>query len=225
MLRTSRMYIIDQDVSPDGDPIELTYENGHYTVWVAGEALMSSEMYGSERKMAALAANHVGQRDAAKVLVGGLGLGHTLRAALDHFGRNAGIMVAELLPVIVRHHYGVLENLAGAPLRDQRVTLFEGDVLCAVSLDQWDAILLDVDNGPLAFTVASNAELYTDSGVRRFYDALTPGGILVLWSASRCRGFLKFVKRLGLPIRSVRTPSGGPEKKVKHTLFVIEKPD
>lgn len=222
-LELSAVYVIDQDVSPDGEPVELTYENGHYTVWVAGSALMSSGMHRSEREMAVVAAKYVGHRKHARVLIGGLGLGYTLRATLDSFSSDAEITVAELLPIIIRHHRGVLEPLAKYPLRDRRVTLFEGNVLHAVSNGPWDAALLDVDNGAEAFTVSGNAELYTEAGLRSFHDSLTPGGVLIIWSASPNRNFVRYLQSLGLRVRAVRTRAGGPEKKVKHTLFVIER--
>jgi spermidine synthase len=214
--------VIDSDVTPNGEPIELVFEAGHYVVRVNGSPLMSSSMYGSEQAMAAVAAEKVGQRSCPRVLVGGLGMGFTLRAALDKFGAEAEVTVAELMPAVVRYNRGELGALTDHPLQDPRVTLFEGDVRGALSDGGWDAVLMDVDNGPEAFTVPSNEGLYSSAGVQMTVESLAPGGVLIIWSAFRSRTFERLVEGLGLTIDTRRVRARETGKGPFHTLFVIE---
>lgn len=216
--------IIDSDVTADGDTIELVFEAGQYLVKINGAPLMSAAMYGSEQAMAKIAAERLGNRARARVLVGGLGMGYTLRAALDGFSAEARMTVAELLPAVIRFNRGELAQLAQHPLDDPRVTLFEGDVRDQFSPGAWDAVLLDVDNGPEAFTVPGNASLYSRAGIQRMAASLAPGGVCVIWSAFASAEFERLVAGCGLLIesRAVRARASG--KGPRHTLFVIQRP-
>ncbi len=210
-------------MTPDGEPIELSLESGYYVVRVDGASLMSSAEFGSEQAMATVAAERVGRRAGARVLVGGLGMGFTLRAALECFGPRARVVVAELMPAVVRFNRGELGTLAERPLDDPRVTLIEADVREPLSRGGWDAVLLDVDNGPEAFTVPSNVGLYTREGVRNMVDALSPGGVIVVWSAFPSQAFERDVRRLGVAIESRHVRARASGKGPRHTLFVISK--
>jgi len=214
--------VIDTDVTPNGEPIELVFERGHYVVRIEGEALMSSAMHGSEEAMAKLAARRLRDRSPSRVLVGGLGMGFTLRAALESFEPRVQITVAELIPAVVRFNHGELGDLADHPLQDRRVTLFQGDVSTAMSHGNWDAVLMDVDNGPDAFTVWSNEDLYTADGIQKATDALSPGGVFVLWSAAPSPEFVRVGASIGVSIEPHRVRARAKGKGPRHTLFVIQ---
>jgi spermidine synthase len=186
-----------------------------------GKPLMSSRMHGSEQALATLACQRVCQPEAC-VLVGGLGMGFTLRATLDLLTAEATVVVAELVPAVIEWNRGVLGPLAGQPLRDPRVLVETGDVAETLqsSIGRFDAVLLDVDNGPDAFTAATNARLYSDQGLAAARIALKPGGVLAVWSAWEDRRFeqrLRYAKFI-VEVERVRgrLKKGGP----KHTIFI-----
>ena len=215
--------ILDVSQTPDGKRLELAKEGGHYVIRVAGATLMTSAAHGSERALATWAAEALGPRSSPRVLVGGLGMGFTLRAALVSFGKEAHITVAELLPQIIAYNRGELGEVAGRPLADRRVLLFEGDVRVPLTKGGWDAVLLDVDNGPDPFTASGNAGLYDDAGVSMLRRALTPGGVLAVWSAYPCRPFEKRLRRAGLRCKTRQCFARGEVRKgAKHTLFLAQ---
>ena len=216
--------LLDQTTTPDGEPLELALERGHYVLRVGSQILMSSACHGSERAMASVAAERLEGREGLRVLVGGLGMGHTLRAALDVFGRKTRITVAELLPPVIRYNQGLLAPLANHPLRDRRVTLFEGDVAVALAEGDWDAVLLDVDNGPDAMVVGENANLYGETGSRRLAAALRPGGVAVVWAAYPSRAYERTLRGAGLTVTTRRVHARWPlAKGGKHVLFIAER--
>jgi len=213
--------VLETGQTPDGDRLELTLEHGHHIIRVGGINLMSSQMRGSEEAMATYARREIPDIGAPRVLVGGLGMGFTLRAALATMGPGAEVWVAELLPAIVDFNRGVLAHLAGRPLDDPRVRLFVGDVRTKMEEGGWDAILLDVDNGPEAFTARDNDRLYSRRGVARFMSALSPGGVVVIWSVKPSRRFRDRLRRAGLGVRTVTVSGRWPNPKgPRHTLFV-----
>jgi spermidine synthase len=217
--------VLDRSTTPDGERLELAIEHGHHIIRVAGIPLMSSDMRGSEEAMAEVAREELGDIEAPRVLVGGLGLGYTLRAALDAWGEDAEVCVAELLPSVVRYNREFLGNLADHPLEDPRVDLFEGDVKKKLVRDRWDAILLDVDNGPDAFTVHGNQTLYGARGAELMARAIGPGGVLIVWSAYPSPRFLERLRHTGLSARAKRVRGRGPiDRGPMHTLFVATKP-
>jgi spermidine synthase len=186
-----------------------------------GKSLMSSRMHGSEQALAALALRRMEVPDAC-VLVGGLGMGFTLRATLDLLPQDATVVVAELVPAVVEWNRGALGTLAGHPLRDPRVRVEMGDVADTLqsSPESFDAVLLDVDNGPDAFTAATNARLYNDAGLAAARAALKPGGVLAVWSAWEDRRFEQRLRYAGFVVHLERVrgrlKKGGP----KHTIFL-----
>ena len=177
-------------------PMVLWQRDREFVIRVGAVALMSSTAHGSEEALAELACARLAGRAEARVLVGGLGMGFTLAAALAHLGPGARVEVAELVPAVVAWNRGPLAHLAGEPLADPRVHVWEGDVAARVraARGEFDAILLDVDNGPDAFTVAANARLYAPAGLAALHAALRPGGVLGVWSVAPDP---EFTRRLG----------------------------
>ena len=189
-----------------------------------GRSLMSSRMHGSEQALATLALVDV-PADSPCVLVGGLGMGFTLRATLDRLPPTATVVLAELLPAVVAWNRGPLGPLAGHPLQDSRVKLELADVaeVLRASRGRFDAVLLDVDNGPDAFTAGTNAGLYDNRGIAAARDALTASGVMAVWSAWEDRRFEQRLRYAGFTVRVERArgrlKKGGP----KHTIFIARR--
>src|SRR6266568_7429773 len=185
---------------------------------------MSSRVHGSEDALATIALRAAAEKRA--VLVGGLGMGFTVRAALDRLPTDAKVVVVELVPGLVAWNRGPLAKLAGRPLDDARVRLQQGDVLgrIAEARGAYDAILLDVDNGPSALAHAGNATLYGDRGVRACANALRPGGVLAVWSAGPDERFRFRLERAGFVVREERVPARGSGGGARHVVVVAAKP-
>lgn len=226
-MSTRQREVLAESTTPDAEALTLSIEGPEHVVRVRGETLMSSRSSGSERAMAELAFPAGAPTAAAQVLVGGLGMGFTLRAVLDRLDAGARISVVELLADVVHWNRGPLAAFAGCPLDDPRVSVCVGDLLSVlVEYEQaFDAILLDIDNGPEAFTVRGNERLYHPPGLAMLLAALRPGGTLVLWSAFPCRAFERRLRHAGFDARSVSTRAR-PEvgKGARHTLFVATRP-
>ena len=217
--------VLARAATPDRQVLELAREGGRYVIRVGRALLMTSATYGSEQEMARVAFEVLGTRPRPRILIGGLGMGFTLRAVLDAFGADSKVTVAELMPAVIGFSRDILGHLAGHPLRDPRVEVYEGDVRDAIGKGPWDAILLDVDNGPDALTVGRNAALYNASSLRRIRDALTAGGVFVLWSAAPSRKFEALVRSVRLTCTARTVRARGPIRKgAKHTLFVARVP-
>ena len=217
--------VLDRSKTPDGEKLELAIEHGHHTIRVGGVPLMSSEMHGSEEAMAGVAKAELRDPKASRVLIGGLGMGFTLRAVLDAFDEDTRVCVAELMPTIVRYNREHLAELANRPLDDPRVTLFEGDVQVELKRGGYDVVLMDVDNGPDALTARSNKNLFTERGVRMMTDSVNRGGVLVLWSAYASPRFLEQLRSTGLSVRADSVRARWPLRKGPiHTLFVATRP-
>ncbi len=213
--------ILGEARTPAGDPITLVREGVALVVRVRNEVLMSSRVHGSEEALAEVGCAGLAERRGARVLVGGLGLGYTLRAALDRVAADAEVIVRELVPALVDWNRGPLAELAARPLEDPRVRVEIGDVADALGARTFDAILLDVDNGPEALTVPGNAKLYRGRGLERCAASLRPGGALVVWSASPSPGFPAELGRAGLEPDVVHVRARGQVKKgSRHLLYV-----
>ena len=169
----------------DGTELTLTLHDTEYVIQASGESLMSSRAHFSEEALAVIGCRRAQTLAKPCVLIGGLGMGFTLRAALNVLPPGATVIVAELLPAVVEWNRGPLGPLAQHPLDDPRVQIEQGDV--AVTLRQnpgrFDAVLLDVDNGAAAMTATANARLYGRAGLACAHAALVPGGVLAVWSA------------------------------------------
>jgi spermidine synthase len=217
--------LLGETRTSDGSWLTLTRRDREYVIHANGKSLMSSLMHGSEEELATLACRRARTLAEASVLVGGLGMGFTLRAALDLLPPHSTVIVAELLPAVVEWNRGPLAPLAEYPLKDPRVHVVEGDVLDTLrsSPRRFDAVVLDVDNGPAAFTMASNAELYTDRGLATARASLKDDGVLAVWSAWDDRKFGQRLRYGGFAVEVTRVRArlkkGGPH----HTLFLGHK--
>jgi spermidine synthase len=213
--------LLGETRTPDGTLLALQRRDREYVILANGKSLMSSLMHGSEEALAAHACRRVREWERPRVLVGGLGMGFTLRATLDLLPADATVIVSELLPAVVEWNRGPLAPLAGRPLDDPRVTVLVEDVgvTLRAGVGRFHAVLLDVDNGPASFTESANAGLYTDSGLAAARAALTPEGVLAVWSAWDDRKFEQRLRYAGLTVEvervRARLKKGGP----RHTLF------
>jgi spermidine synthase len=211
--------IIDRTPSPGGGELVLARRAEEWVIRLGSELLMSSRTHGSEEALASRALQRAAARRA--VLVGGLGLGFTLRAALDALPPDARVEVVELVGKLVDWNRGPLAAFAGRPLEDPRVIVRVGDVFARIgeTRDFWDAILLDVDNGPRAVNRPENARLYDQRGLAACRGALRPGGILAVWSAGPDPRFVKGLERAGLKAEVAIVPTQGA-KGIRYTLFL-----
>jgi spermidine synthase len=186
---------------------------------------MNSRMHGSEDALAELACKRVADREQPRVLIGGLGMGFTLSAALANLDTNAEVVVAELVPAVVKWNRTHLAELAGHPLDDPRVTVRESDVRLLIKADKdaYDAILLDVDNGPDGLTHEGNDRLYTHGGLAAAKAALKPGGILAVWSAEPDKSFSKRLRGSGFKMEEISVRARGKRGGRRHTIWLAEK--
>jgi len=218
--------LLGQTRTPAGEEMALTRRDTEYVILAGGKSLMSSRMHGSEEALATFACRQARALDEPCVLIGGLGMGFTLRATLDVLPPGATVVVAELVPAVVDWNRGPLGPLAGHPLRDPRVIVETGDVAALLrrSAGRFDAVLLDVDNGPAAFTASDNAWLYGDKGLAAIRLALRAGGVLAVWSAWEDRRFEQRLRYGGFTVQMervrARLKKGGP----RHTLFLGQLP-
>jgi spermidine synthase len=214
--------LLGQTRTPDGEDLSLTRQGSEYVILASGKPLMSSRMHGSEEALATFGCRTARLRNEPCVLVGGLGMGFTLRATLDLLPAEATVIVAELVPAVVEWNRGPLGPLAGQPLKDPRVRVDIGDVLATLrgSAGRFDAVLLDVDNGPKAFTASHNTRLYSDEGLAAVRAALSDGGTLAVWSAWEDRRFEQRLRHAGFAVSvervRARLKKGGP----RHTIFL-----
>ena len=187
--------------------------------------LMNSRMYHSEEVLAELGCKRLGTIDNARVLVGGLGMGFTLAAALRIVPASAEVIVAELVPKVVEWNQGPLGQCAGRPIDDDRARIHQGDVVAFLkqAKKKFDAILLDVDNGPEAMTASANGWLYTRGGLKTMYEKLRPEGIVAIWSVRADHVFTGKLKKTGFKVQA-HTVRARPGKGSRHTVFVAQKP-
>lgn len=219
--------LLGRATTPDGDEMTLTRHGSEYVINASGRCLMSSRMRGSEQALAMFGCARARTLDEPCCLVGGLGMGFTLRAALDLLPARATVVVAELVAGVVEWNRGPLAPLAGHVLRDRRVVVDVADVLDVLRANpgRFDAVLLDVDNAPAAFTTAANARLYDDRGLAALRASLAPAGIAGVWSAHEDRRFEQRMRHAGFRVRvervRARLDKGGP----RHVIFLGETGD
>lgn len=217
-----RMPLIDTGAIPGGGRLRLFRDGTHYTIKLDdGTDLMSTRAHGSEEALAQLAAARLGPRPGACWLVGGLGIGYTLAAALRHAGSAASVTVAELVPAVVAWNRDLLGAFAEQPLADARTRLHAGDVadLLRGERQRWDAVLLDVDNGPDGLTRAGNDWLYAPAGLRAVRDALRPQGVLAVWSAHPSPAFTRRLAAAGFAVEEVPARALGKRGQRHHLWF------
>ena len=216
--------VLDRVVMPNGSELRLIRWDEHIAIEVDGRPLMSTHEHGSEDDLGRVVAERLTGIAAPRMLIGGLGLGFTLRAALDALPKAAEVVVAELVPDVVRWNRAKYGAFAKRPLRDRRVTVVVGDVAVAIAEGRdYDAIVLDVDNGPDALTHNVNANLYKPTALKRTRRALRPGGLLAVWSAFPSRAFSKVLAESGFEVELLRPPpttEGGP----RYYVWLARKP-
>jgi spermidine synthase len=208
-------------LTPDGQAISLIEHDGDYSIRIGAAELMSTRQHASEELLAELACDHIRAARSASVLIGGLGFGFTLKAALSLLGPDAKVTVAELLAAVVAWNANSALPLAASAMADARVTVLQRDVasLIAESRANFDAIILDVDNGPQALTSAGNARLYDLAGLRSIRVALRPGGCVAFWSAAPAPAFAALLARAGFEVEE-RRARARPNAGRWHTLFL-----
>ena len=224
----SRTHVKLLDTAPipgDGGELGLYQCGEDFVIKVpGGQDLMSTRTYGSAEALADIPCSEVAERARPRVLIGGLGVGFTLAAALRRLGPDAEVVVAELVPGLVEWNRGPLGEHAGHPLRDTRVTICEVDVavILRAEVRAFDAIMLDVDNGPEGLTHKKNDWLYSKAGLNVSYQALRPKGLLAVWSAAADRAFTKRLSKTGFEVREVpvRAHLG---KGARHLIWVARK--
>ena len=216
---------LGQTDTPDGNDMRLTERNGEYVILVNGQTLMSSRAHGSEESLATRACGRLANVERPRVLVGGLGMGFTLRATLDLLRTDAIVTVAELVPAVVQWNRGPLALLAGSPLYDRRVRVKVEDVgfTLRANSGRFDAISLDVDNGPAAFSSVNNYGLYNNAGVAATHAALRPGGVLAVWSAWDDRVFEQRLRSHGFVAQVDRVRARPKKRGTHHTIFLGRK--
>ncbi|MFT5504304.1 MAG: spermidine synthase [Gammaproteobacteria bacterium] len=223
-----RWITIESTTIPASDTeLTLSQRNDDFAIRVSGVPgdLMNSRQHHSEDALAELACNRLNTIENAKILVGGLGMGFTLATVLKTVGVSAEVIVAELVPAVVEWNRGLLGQCAGRPLEDGRTHLHLGDVVDLLKQqdDKFDAILLDIDNGPEALTHSDNEWLYSRAGLKRIYEKLRPEGIVTIWSARADQIFTSRLKKTGFNVQ-LRTVRARPGKGSRHTIFVAQKP-
>ena len=213
--------LVDAAVIPGGGTLRLFRRGADWTILlddpVIGGDLMNSRQFGSEEALAELTCS--GLRPDARVLIGGLGMGFTLRKALALLGSRAEVVVSELVPEVIDWARGHLADLHGESLDDSRVLVRQGDVADAMAEGPWDAVLLDVDNGPDGLVRASNNRLYSASGLARARASLRPGGVLAIWSAAPDARFVERLKRAGFAVEEQVVRARGT-KGPRHVIWL-----
>jgi spermidine synthase len=216
---------LDRTLMDDGSEMTLARRGDEHSIRIGGDVLMTSGSHGSEEQLAERGCAGLETLPRARVLVGGLGMGFTARAALSALRPDAVVDVVELVGAVVRWNRELIGHLAGAPLLDPRVRVIEGDVadVMGTAREHYDAILLDVDNGPEAFTSRQNDHLYSRQGLRRARRALRPNGVLAVWSMFDSPAFTARLREANLETRLVRVRASGHAKGV-HSLWLGRRP-
>ena len=205
---------------PGGDELRLYRRGGDHMIVLDRNELMNSRMSGSEEVLATGTIERLGGRD-VRLLIGGYGMGFTLRAALGELGAGARVTVAELVPEIIAWARGPMVELTAGCLDDPRVRLIDGDVVDVIAAARagFDAILLDVDNGPDGLTRDANDRLYSPRGLAAAWRALTPGGILAVWSAAPDVKFARRLGEAGFNVEELAVRARGNGKGPRHIIW------
>jgi spermidine synthase len=211
----------------NGGELKFSQRADEFSIRLSGirGELMNSRLYNSEKVLAELGCAYLNSTDNAQVLVGGLGMGYTLASALKAVTSNSQVTVAELIPEVVVWNQGPLGNCAKNPLQDPRTKLHVGDVreLLSTKKPTFDAILLDVDNGPEGLTQKGNNSIYSAKGLDDIYKTLRPKGMLAVWSAGPDNLFIGRLKKAGFKA-DTRIVRARPGKGSRHTIFLARKP-
>ncbi|WP_274627629.1 spermidine synthase [Arvimicrobium flavum] len=203
------------------ETLRLKQRGAEFSIMLGTNELMNSRLSGSEEAMARLSCAGIAGRQAPHMLIGGLGMGFTLRAALAELGADARVTVAELVPAVVAWARGPMAEIFAGCLDDRRVNLRQADVggIIRSAKARYDAILLDVDNGPEGLTREDNNALYDLSGLRAAHAALRPGGVLSVWSSAPDAGFTRRLKQAGFAVEEVNTRANG-KRGARHVIWM-----
>lgn len=206
----------------NGKELRLYRRGAEFSIRIGNCELMNSSRHGSEEALADLALRKIVDRPRSRVLIGGLGMGYTLAAALRGLGTDGGVVVAELVPAVVTWNRGPLADLAGQPLKDKRVTIREIDVARIIQAEgsSYDAILLDVDNGPEGLTMNENEWLYSFQGLKAAFASLRAKGVLAVWSATSHHAFAHRLHKVGFTVDEVHVRARGVRGGAHHTIWI-----
>ncbi|RUV18417.1 hypothetical protein [Mesorhizobium sp. M7A.F.Ca.MR.245.00.0.0] len=213
---------LDSAKTPDGgQELRLKRRGTEFSIMLGTNELMNSRLSGSEEALAKLSCERIAGHSRPTILIGGLGMGFTLRAALTELANDAGIVVAELVPAVLAWARGPMAEIFDGCLDDPRVTIQETDVgqLIRSRPAAWDAILLDVDNGPEGIVHKSNDALYSVQGLAAARSALKPGGVLAVWSQGPDSGFTRRLKQAGFAVEEVSTRANG-KRGARHVIWI-----
>lgn len=216
---------LDSAKTPDGgQELRLKRRGTEFSIMLGTNELMNSRLSGSEEALAKLSCERIAGHSRPTILIGGLGMGFTLRAALTELANDAGIVVAELVPAVVAWARGPMAEIFDGCLDDPRVTIQETDVgqLIRSRPAAWDAILLDVDNGPEGIVHKSNDALYSVQGLAAARSALKPGGVLAVWSQGPDSGFTRRLKQAGFAVEEVSTRANG-KRGARHAIWIANR--
>jgi spermidine synthase len=215
--------LIDTAQVPGGEDLRLFRRGADFMIVLDRNELMNSRMSGSEEALATMSIERIAGKKAPQILIGGYGMGFTLRAALAVLPADAQVVVAELVPQIIDWARGPMAELAAGCLDDPRVEVVLGDVGAeinrAASRTGYDAILLDVDNGPDGLTRLGNDRLYTMRGLEAARKALAPGGVLAVWSAAHDKAFAKRMGEAGFAVEEITVRARSNGKGAKHVIW------
>jgi len=217
---------LDTATIPGGrETLRLKRRGGEFSIMLGANELMNTRLSGSEEALARLTIERLAV-SAPRLLIGGLGLGFTLRAALPLLPPEARVTVAELVPAVVAWARGPLAHVHGDSLDDPRVAVMEDDVgaLIRAASGEWDAILLDVDNGPEGLSRAGNDALYSAAGLAAAYAALASGGVLSVWSSGPDAGFTRRLRTAGFVVEEIPVRAGTTKRGARHVIWVGKKP-
>jgi spermidine synthase len=215
--------LIDTAPIPGGaGSLRLKRRGAEFSIMLGDNELMNSRLSGSEQALATLSCERMRSRPGPRVLIGGLGMGFTLRAALAALDPQALVVVAELVPAVVAWARGPMADLHGSSLTDSRVTIVEMDVgrLIHEARASYDAILLDVDNGPDGLTRNANDALYNKAGLNAAREALRPGGVLAVWSSGPDQGFTENLRRAGFSVEEIKARANGKRGGARHVIWI-----
>jgi spermidine synthase len=217
-----RVLIDSAPVPGGGGELRLIRRGEDFWIMLGSNALMSTRLRGSEEALATLVCERLAGRPRPALLIGGLGMGFTLRAALGALGRDSKVVVSELVPAIVKWARGPMAHVHGGSLDDPRVEVALGDVgdLIADARGSFDSILLDVDNGPDALSRDSNDRLYDLDGLHRAKAALKPRGVLAIWSAAPDPVFSRRLGKAGFAVEEVVVRAHAGRKGAKHMIWL-----
>ena len=214
---------LDTATLPDnGGELRLMQRGGEYSIMSGSIELMNSRLSGSEEALATLVSARLTGRPAPRVLIGGFGMGFTLRAALASLGPQAAVTVAELAPAVLAWARGPMAHMTGDCLDDARVRVVESDVAALIGAGEavYDAILLDVDNGPEGLSRPANDRLYDRAGLDAARRALRPGGILAVWSSAPSPAFSRRLRQAGYRVEEHRVRASRTGGGARHMIWL-----